>query len=267
MYETRLLFRKSTKSHKSSRTTRVDGPSLITRFWAKLREPSVSALQTIVGSLLRCCAPERCSRAAPTHPLVVAAGTHGMELPGHWCREGLSALFQDDQQARGWWAERPAEGGAVLVPPLPSAATSGPMGGDAVALPCPLKLQSGSCGGQWADGSCRPQAPGEGHWEADRKGAKGEMNTEPRNRCVWPTSSAGPLDHQRRPLHVAERMPGCQPCPGTPPPEPAVTQNLAKCSLLLIVSPPQPQSSDWGAERYCPLPQCWPGCGCGSPGN
>lgn len=162
-------------------------------------------------------------------------------------------LFQDDRQAR-------VVGGASPSPPIHCHLWA--MGGNAVALPCPLKLQSGSCGGQWADGSCRPQAPGEGHWEADRKGAKGEMNTEPRNRCVWPTSSAGPLDHQRRPLHVAKRKPGCQPCPGPPPPEPAVTQNLAKCLLLLIVSPPQP--SDRGAERYCPLLQCWPGCGCGS---
>nr|KAF6484143.1 endothelial differentiation related factor 1 [Rousettus aegyptiacus] len=72
---------------------------------------------------------------------------------------------------------------------------------------------------------------------------------------------------QRRPLHVAKRKPGCQPCPGPPPPEPAVTQNLAKCLLLLIVSPPQPQPSDRGAERYCPLLQCWPGCGCGSRGS
>lgn len=109
-------------------------------------------------------------------------------------------------------SESPAGNGAVLVPPsLPSflwgqvgfAATSGPMTGDAVALPCPLKFQSRSCSGQWADGSFRPQAPGERHWEADREGAKGEMNTEPRNRCVpadlvWLV----PFDHQRqcRPL-------------------------------------------------------------------
>lgn len=46
------LFRKSTKSHRSSRTTRADGPFLITRFWAKLREPLVSVLLSFLGSWL-----------------------------------------------------------------------------------------------------------------------------------------------------------------------------------------------------------------------
>lgn len=51
MYKIRL-FRKSTKSRRSSQTTRVDGPFLITRFWAKLRELSVSVLWSSVGSPL-----------------------------------------------------------------------------------------------------------------------------------------------------------------------------------------------------------------------
>lgn len=104
------------------------------------------------------------------------------------------------------------------------ATASGPMGGDTVGLLCPFKFQSGGRGGQWADGSFRPQAPGERHWEADREGAKGEMNTKPRNQCVpadlvWLV----PLDHQRQQgsLHVAEWNTGVSP---GPPTRPAVKQ-------------------------------------------
>lgn len=40
------------KSRRSSQTTRVDGPFLITRFWAKLRELLVSVLWFFMGSPL-----------------------------------------------------------------------------------------------------------------------------------------------------------------------------------------------------------------------
>ncbi|XP_060005002.1 endothelial differentiation-related factor 1-like, partial [Lagenorhynchus albirostris] len=59
--------------------------------------------------------------------------------------------------------------------------------------------------------SHRPQALGESHWEANREGAEGEMNTKPRNQCI-PADLVClvPLDHQcqRGSLHAATRNTG-----------------------------------------------------------
>lgn len=57
--------------------------------------------------------------------------------------------------------------------------------------------------------SFRTQAPGEGHWEADREGAQGEMSTKPRGQCV-------PADH-------AGGSPG-PPVPAWPPHAPSGTR-------------------------------------------
>lgn len=99
---------------------------------------------------------------------------------------------------------------------------------------------------QWlvaAHGSFRPEAPGEGHWEADREGAKGKMNIKPRSQCV-------PADLVRLvPLTtgastaLSMRLSGTRagPPPGNPSPRTCCLtnkQNLAKCLLLNFSSLP-----------------------------
>lgn len=123
---------------------------------------------------------------------------------------------------------------------------------------------------QWsvaAHGSFRPEAPGEGHWEADREGAKGKMNIKPRNQCV-------PADLVRLVLSTTGASTALSTRPsgtwaGAPPGNPSPRtccltnkQNLAKCLLLIFFFPaPRPQ---WGAEHCLPLPRGPSRCGDGS---